>query len=171
MNDNITSQQERIPAKAMGPEEQSDAIVVSFGAEWHKQLTAKQFSVVIRKRVPKSTSFKWLYFHVNSPIGAICARAAIKTIFTATAKEAVKLAGKINLTPEEITEYIGNDASIGCYEIARFQFAKASLTTAVLGTRLTYYAPQSFFILSKPAKLRIDQMAVFSSSVQSKLKK
>src|SRR5665213_2310744 len=137
------NEQSMIPAKATKPEEQSDAIVVSFGPEWHEHLNANRFSVVIRKRVPKATTFKWLYFHVNSPIGAICARAAISKIFTATTKEAVTLAKKIKLSPSEITTYIGNETTIGCYELGKFQFATKPITTSALAAYMVYHPPQS----------------------------
>ena len=154
----------RIPAKATSPEEQSDAIVVSFGPEWHEHLNAKRFSVVIRKRVPKTVTFKWLYFHVNSPVGAICARAAISRIFKATTKQTVALAKKINLSPSDITTYIGNDSTIGCYELGTFQFANTPITISALAAHMVYHPPQSFFIISKEAKAVIDQLAGFSKT-------
>lgn len=156
MNDDIL-----MPAKATTPDEQSDAIVVSFGSEWHEHLLAKRFSVVIRKRVPKSASFKWLYLHANAPVSAICARAAIVKTFSATTKEVIALKKKINLTPSEITSYIGNDTTIGCYELASFQFAIKPISISDLALRMIYHPPQSFFILSKAAKAVIDSMGGF----------
>ncbi len=163
--------QDVIPAKATKPEEQSDAIVVSFGSEWQEHLNAKRFSVVIRKRVPKSASFKWLYFHINNPVSAICARAPIDKIFSANPKEVIALAKKINLTPAEISSYIGNDTTMGCYALGAFQFASKPVTSATLAERLAYYPPQSFFILSGAAKVIIDQMAGFSKNDGSRLPK
>lgn len=165
------NQQERIPAKATKPEEQSDAIVVSFGSEWHEHLTASRFSVVIRKRIPKSAGFKWLYFHVNNPVSAICARAPIEKIFSAKPKAVVALAKKINLTPAEISAYIGNDTSMGCYQLGAIQIAPKPATSATLSERLAYFPPQSFFILSSKAKAIIDQMAGFSKPSGSRLQK
>lgn len=150
-----------IPAKATTPEEQSDAIVVSFGSDWYDHLLAKRFSVVIRKRVPKSTGFKWLYLHINTPMSAICARAEIVKTYNATTSEAVALAKKINLSPTDIISYIGNDTTIGCYELGLFQFAIKPISTLDLAVRMAYYPPQSFFILSKSAKVIIDSMAGF----------
>lgn len=149
-------------AKAAGLPDQSDSIVVSFGAEWHEPLLAKQFSVVIRKRIPRAASFKWLYFHVNSPIGAICARAPIRKIFTATKKQALALASRIHLSSDDIAAYIGLANDIGCYELGPFQFAKKPATTTELAAQLVYHPPQSFFIVSKRAKKIIDQAAGFS---------
>lgn len=150
-----------IPAKATSAAEQSDAIVVSFEANWHQHLLAKDFSVVIRKRVPKASSFTWLYFHINSPLSAICARAPILKIFNASPKQAVALAKEINLTPAEISSYLRGDSTIGCYKLGPFQFGKGPVTTTTLATRLAYYPPQSFVILSKQAKGIIDRFAGF----------
>lgn len=160
--------QDRIPAKATTPSEQSDAIVVSFGPEWHDHLLAKRFSVVIRKRVPKATSYKWLYFHANSPVGAICARAPISKIFTASPREAVALAKKIHLTPAEIRSYVGADKTIGCYELGSFQFVAKPLTASDLAAHIVYHPPQSFFIISSKAKVIIDKMAGFTGAKSSK---
>jgi predicted transcriptional regulator len=161
------------PAKATTSAEQSDSIVVSFGAEWHQHLLAKDFSVVIRKRIPKDRSFKWLYFHINSPVGAICGRAEINTIFTATTKEAVALVKQINLPASEIKSYIGGDGNIGCYKLGAFQVGARSIFTRELASRMIYHPPQSFFIMSKQAKETVDQIAGFSTgkSRSSKLRK
>ena len=153
-----------IPAKATTVDDQSDAIVVSFGVEWQKQIIAKDFSIVIRKRVPKAATFKWLYFHVNNPIGAICARAKIDKVFTATAKEALAFANCIHLSPADITAYLAGDNSIGCYQLGAFQFPLQPLAAVEISARMVYHPPQSFFIISKQAKIIIDQMAGFSTA-------
>ena len=158
--------QGQIPAKAITADEQSDALVVSFGAEWLSHLAAKDFSVVIRKRVPVSQNFKWLYFHVNSPVGAICARAPINKIFSIAIKDAVALAPKINLSASDIAIYVGTMKKIGGYELGQIQFPRKPITTADMSTRLNYYPPQSFFIVSKAAKFIIDQMAGFDGSTK-----
>ena len=153
-----------IPAKAITRAEQSDSIVVSFGVEWRQHLLAKGFSIVIRRRVPKLSSFKWLYVHINRPLSAICARAPITEIFKATPNEAVALAKQINLTPAEIRSYFGRRTSIGCYRLGPFEFSSEPVSAAKLATRLVYNPPQSFFIVSKKAKVVIDQFAGFNTS-------
>ncbi|MEI6801273.1 MAG: hypothetical protein WCO04_18965 [Pseudomonadota bacterium] len=164
--------QKLIPAKATLPEEQSDAIVVSFGPESKEHLRGKLFSVVIRKRIPtKSASYKWLYFHIKNPIGAVFARAKIRRIFTATKDEALARAKEMNMMPAEIAAYIGNDETIGCYELEAFQLASKPITKAALATRMIYHPPQSFFILSRSAKTIVDEMAGFSVATSTPLTK
>lgn len=157
------SNETTIPAKATTPAEQSDSIVVSFGAEWHQHLLSKAFSVVIRKRIPKNSSFDWLYFHINSPISAICGRAKIIKILTVTEKEAIALAKQIQLSPAEIKSYIGGDSNIGCYKLGAFEVCGESVSIAKLCTCLVYHPPQSFFILSKQARQIVDHFCEFSS--------
>jgi predicted transcriptional regulator len=164
------NEQRLIPARATFPDEQSDSIVVSFGPQWHEHLLAERFSLVIRKRIPKAASFKWLYLHINSPVGAICARAPITRIFSATKEEAVAMAKNIRLTSDQITSYVGKERTIGCYELGSFQFPKRPITTSELATGIVYHPPQSFFILSKAAKEIIDTMACFKPAEPRKIR-
>jgi len=150
-----------LPAKAITDAEQSNAIVVSFAATWHQHLLAEDFSLVIRKRVPKSRTFEWLYFHINSPVSAICGRAQIETIANLMTEQAIRRASKINLPPEEIKSYIAGDRHIGCYKLGAFQFGNKPVHTTELATRMIYHPPQSFFILSKLGKQILDRMAGF----------
>ena len=150
-----------IPAKATSPAEQSDGVVVSFGADWHEPLLAKAFSLVIRKRIPKCATFNWLYFHINAPISALCGRARIQKVLTLTEKEAIAHAKQIHLPPAEIKSYIEGDSKIGCYKLGAFEFGKMPVSAARLSTRLVYHPPQSFFILSKEAKKIIDAFSGF----------
>lgn len=160
--------QETIAAKATTLAEQSDSIVVSFGADWQQHLLAKDFSVVIRKRVPKNNSFKWLYFHINSPISKICGRAEIEKIFTLSSRDAVVLAKQINLSAAEILDYIGENGFIGCYKLGAVQIAVEPVSSAQLAARLVYHPPQSFFIVSKQAKQIIDHLAGFNPPKQAR---
>lgn len=150
-----------IPAKAITEADQSDSIVVSFGAEWQQLLLSKAFSVVIRKRIPKNTSFKWLYFHINSPVGAICGRAGIKQICTISAKEAIALSKQIKLPTAKIQDYINGENAIGCYTLGAIVLVDRPILTSQLAARLAYHPPQSFFIVSKRAKTIIDTLAGF----------
>ncbi len=150
-----------LPAKATTDAEQSNAIVVSFAAQWHQHLLAKDFSLVIRKRVPKRKTFEWLYFHINSPVSEICGRAGIQNICDLTVEQAVTLSSKIRLSPEEIKSYIGEDRHVGCYKLDGFQFGNKPVHTTELAARMIYHPPESFFILSKRSQEIIDQMAGF----------
>jgi predicted transcriptional regulator len=155
---------ESLVAKATSLEEQSDSVVVSFGAEWHELLLKKQFTAVIRKRVPKSLHAKWLYFHVNAPISAISARAAIRAIKEVTLPQAVKLTNELALPVADIESYFAGDTSVGCYELGQIVFPMKPLTIRELAESMVYHAPQSFFILSREAKTAIDRLAGFKTS-------
>lgn len=150
-------------AKATNLEEQSDSVVVSFGAEWHEPLLARRFSSVIRKRVPKTLHPQWLYFHINAPISAISGRAAIIAIKEVTLPQAVKLTKELALPVADIEKYFAGDRSVGCYELGTIHFPMKPLTIRELAESMVYHAPQSFFILSKRAKVVIDGLAGFKS--------
>ncbi|MCL4785387.1 MAG: hypothetical protein KJ070_01135 [Verrucomicrobia bacterium] len=152
---------EPVIAKATTPEEQSDGIVVSFAAEWHQPLLGKKFTAVIRKRVPKTVKSRWLYFHINAPVCAICGRAEICSIDDIDLKEAQLLSKELALQPAEITAYFGGDKTVGCYRLGHIALTNNELSKQTLSSRLTYHPPQSFFILSHAAKKIIDSLAGF----------
>jgi hypothetical protein len=163
------TKQDLIAAKAITLAEQSDAIVVSFAADWHKRLLANDFSAVIRKRVPKQRSFKWIYFHINTPVSGICGRAPIVRLFDATLKDAVALSDAIGMSPTEIESYVGRNDRIGCYVLGPVELAPTPVSTRVLAASMKYSPPQSFFISSIRARAIIDRLAGFTEPHSSQL--
>jgi len=153
---------QHLSAKAVNSGDQSDAIVVSFRKEWHAHILASDFSLVLRKRIPsESTQFKWVYMHVNSPVGAICARAEITAIERLSTCEAIARQKEINLTERAIRDYIASSDTIGTYRIRNIEVAQTSLSTAVVNEHLVYFPPQSFLILSQHGKKVLDGLAGF----------
>jgi predicted transcriptional regulator len=150
----------------MSREEQSDAIVVSFDAQWHGPLNEKSFNLVLRKRIPQVSAFKWLYFHVNNPVSAICGRGLINRTFAITRSEAIRSRKALNLSVPEIESYIGKDATIGCYQLGHVELAPRPVSARELCTRIVYHPPQSFFIVSADAKEVIDEMAGFTRNAR-----
>ena len=63
-----------IIAKATSPETRSDAIVVSFHAGYFDDVINGVITAVIRKRIPRSASPRWLYFYFNAPRSVLAAR-------------------------------------------------------------------------------------------------
>jgi predicted transcriptional regulator len=166
------STQQNSSAKAVSSNDQSDAIVVSFGYEWHKHILASSFSIVLRKRIPsKCTKFKWIYMHVNSPIGAICARAAITQISHISLNDAIDWHSEINLPEKAIRSYIGTSDTIGAYRIDKIELTSDPLNTATINEQLVYFPPQSFFILSIRGKEVLDELAGFSRRKSSQTRK
>jgi hypothetical protein len=160
-----------LPAKATAVDERSNAIVVSFEAKWHEHLLARDFSLVIRKRVPKNRTFEWLYFHINSPVSSICGRAPIENVNYITMEEAITRAKELNLSPVEINSYIAEGMEIGCYQLGAFEFGERLVSSTELSTRMIYHPPQSFFVLSRKAKETIDRMAGFRPFEAGQLRK
>lgn len=149
-------------ATASSIEDRSDAIIVSFDSRWHDVLKGGRVSYIIRKRIPKDT-YEWIYFHVNSPISAICGRAKINSICNIALSEAAKLSDEIGLSEKDIFAYVGNRNSIGCYKIGSFEVAVNPQRADEVNKFVNYNPPQSFVILSKSAKQIIDEMSEFCS--------
>jgi len=155
MNSNLIS------AKAINVADQSNAIVVSFAAQWHTPLLQQSFNAVIRKRIPRTLQPKWLYFHINSPVGAICARAQLESCQEISIDDACEKCGDLALSEAEVRAYADGNQTIGCYLLKNIAKATHPIPSSELSESLKYYAPQSFFILSKAAKSIIDQLAAF----------
>ncbi len=155
--------QARIWAKAETPEMRSDAIVVSFDYIWYEPLHRRRFSAIIRKRVPTSFQPSWIYFHINSPKSAICARASLKGIDHLDLKSAIDIEKFLGLSRDEIISYFGHLDSIGVYLLENIELAEVEVSIGKLAERLIYNPPQSFFALSRPAKMVINQMCGFQA--------
>ncbi len=149
-------------ATASSIEDRSGAIIVSFDSRWHDVLKGGRVSYIIRKRIPKDT-YEWIYFHVNSPISTICGRAKINNICNIALSEALKLSDEIGLSEKDISAYVGNRNSIGCYGIGSFEVAAKPQRADDINKFISYNPPQSFLILSKSAKQIIDEMSEFCS--------
>lgn len=151
-------------AKALTLEQRSNAIIVSFDSKWLQPFRKSEFSVVIRKRVPRDRTFEWLYAHIKSPVGAIFGRARINDIGTMKADEAVELSKNIGLSQKEIMDYISGESFIGFYEIGKFEIAENPAHTGNINECIKYSPPQSFTILSDFAKRTIDSICGFDNT-------
>jgi hypothetical protein len=154
----------RILAKAVDSESRSDAIVVSFGSEWYESLRHKRFTSVIRKRVPTSIKPRWLYFHINAPKSAVCARAEIRSIENINCARAIQIARELDLSEEEVRNYFGEQELVGCYRLGKISFSNREVTVEEIAAHLIYHPPQSFFVLSKAAKELLDEICSFRKS-------
>jgi predicted transcriptional regulator len=152
---------DRIAAKAVRPEERSDSIVVSFGPDWLQPLQGRKFTAVIRKRVPKGARPKWIYFHINAPISALCGRAEIRSLDELAVGKVIKMGNELALSPAQIRSYTGTEPAVGCYRLGKIQFPQKPIKMSVLSSHMVYHAPQSFFILSRKGKAAIDKLGRF----------
>ena len=155
-------------AKALTVDSRSDAIVVSFGFEWLDRLRRRTFSAVIRKRVPRTFVPTWMYVHINAPKSAICARARILALETISIEEGLNLATKLDLSAPMIKEYVGQASTIGLYRIDDVCFPADDISAEEIGKHMKYYAPQSFFALSKSGKRLLDRLGGFRKPVDAR---
>lgn len=152
----------RVIARSRTAADLSDAIVVSFSADWYKKLKAKEFSAIIRRRVPATMKPDWLYFHMNSPISAICARARVRSVEKIRRQKALSISDAIALSKDEIDSYIANSEEIGVYCIAHIELAQIEASVSRLNDVMVYHPPQSFSALSVQGKRLIDRMCQFT---------
>lgn len=151
----------RTNLEAVSSESRSDAVVVSFDSQWYEKLCSKQFTCVIRKRVPMSSTPRWLYFHINSPKSAICARAEILSISHVELSEAIALADQLALTEAEISAYFHGKEQVGCYRLGTIKFAAKEVKAAELNRMMGFHPPQSFCFLANAAKAVVDRLCGF----------
>lgn len=151
-----------VPAKASGPEDRSDGIVVSFDAKWYEAIVAKEISLIIRKRIPTRNKPTWLYFHVNAPKSAICARARLASVALMPIDLVRAHASEICLDIAGIDAYCGKLEEVGAYRIGRIELASVQVSAAELRRHLLYTPPQSFMFLSHKAKATIDKAGNFT---------
>jgi predicted transcriptional regulator len=156
---------EKPQAKALRPEEMSDAIVVSFEAKWQEKLDSQLVDIVIRKRVPKDRSFRWIYFHINSPVSSICGRARIVRIGNLSSHDILAFSDRIGLTEKEILSYIDGRDEIAFYEINKFDGGSKPGKISDLNQYIRYTPPQSFVILSNFSKKKIDSICGFRNPI------
>ncbi len=151
----------RPQAAAVNASDRSDAIIVSFDSRWYDVIVSGTLSAVIRKRVPTSATPAWLYFHLNSPKSALCARARIETIEVATRAEVHAMHDALALSQTEIDSYCAGRQEIGLYKISGIELAKPPASLASLKRELEYAPPQSFLFLSLAAKNLINKACGF----------
>jgi predicted transcriptional regulator len=150
-----------ILATAKTEDTRSDGIVVSFNREWYEKVKTGTFSAIIRRAVPTAIRPRWLYFHINHPIKAICGRAQIHSVRRINREIALTSARELDLSLVEIDEYVGDRKTIGIYEIGTIELCKEEISVSRLAESLIYHPPQSYFVLSNAAKRIIDDLGGF----------
>jgi len=148
-------------AKAEHPNSASDAIIVSFAAEWYEKLRQNRVHAIIRKRIPRTVYPRLMYFHFNAPKSAICARAEILSIADIPAEIATTMARELGMSPGSILDYTRGEGSIGCYRLGKFQFATCEVSTHEIASHMVYFPPQSFLVLAADAKAVLDRLCGF----------
>jgi predicted transcriptional regulator len=152
-----------IIAKATTDAARSDAIVVSFDIKWYKRLRERTFSAVIRKRIPKTVSPRSMYFHINAPKSAVCGKASVTSVRIVGRSEVLSLTRELDMTEDMILAYLGPAQTVGCYSLGTIALPPRDLTVNEIRQQMIYHPPQSFFVLSNPAKLLLDELCGFTA--------
>jgi len=153
-----------LTAKALKVDGQTGAVVVSFESGWLDSILTRQIKWVIRKKVPRTNPSALLYAYVNSPTSALVARARVSRTGTVSINAALNHSKDLCLSASEIRNYFGDSREVGMYELSLIEVAKKSLSLNTLRELMIFHPPQSFFFLSKRAKLIIDRYLGFRST-------
>ena len=148
-------------AKASRPGDRSVSIVVSFQSDWYESLTKLRFQTVIRKRGPTNCTPHWIYAYVNSPKSALCAKAEILTINNIPSGAVIEMASELDMSKEQILDYVGNYESVYVYRLGQIYFPKREPRLHEIRQHLIFHPPQSFFFLSQEGMGVLDELCGF----------
>lgn len=145
------------PLKATKPEEQSDAIILSFEERWEQSLVGNKISCVFRKRAPTKNDIKWMYVYVGSPRKAIIGKYEIKEIELLNVDAAVDLAVLGGLTKSELLDYAEDYSQIYLFSVQEFMKADKYADLDILKGKYKFTPPQSYLILSDFGKNELNK--------------
>lgn len=154
--------------KATGKSDASLSILVSFQSHWLEPLIENKISVVFRKRGPMHFIPDSIYIYVTNPVGAVIGRATINQYERLPVYQALKLADKGLITREELGFYAGVYGKLAVYKIGNIAISNPFVKRDTLKEQFDFFPPQSFMILSKEGRDRLDQLLnLMSSNVRS----
>ena len=157
-----------INAKAGDANSRSNSIVVSFNSNWYDGIKESRLTGVIRKRAPTTFTPTWIYFHINSPKSAVCAKSEILSIESIEPTKAFELKHELDMSEGEIRDYLGGSRSVFLYRIGPIYYPDTEGYLHELRRHMIYHPPQSFFALSVDGKLLLDQLCGFPPQDQGR---
>ncbi len=144
--------------KASGRDDASDAIVVSFESRWIEALSRQKVKVVFRKRGPKHTTPIWMYVYIGAPESSIIGRARIKHCEQQGIDAALRKCKDGHISESDLRQYAGRYSELFVFTIGPVELWRNPLNLATL-RELRFTPPQSFLVLSKEGKKRLDKLA------------
>lgn len=145
-----------VQLKANSPKDSTNAIVISFDSKWKNAILDSSFSVVFRKRGPKSPALDWIYFYVSAPYSGIIGRGKIDKYESMPLNNALGLCRKAGLTTTELQEYAEGYDSLAVFTLATIEPATKPMYLNQLTTNFAFKPPQSFVIMSVDGKEELD---------------
>jgi predicted transcriptional regulator len=127
----------------------SDAVVFSFDARWKASLLENQVGVFFRRRVPKSSMPRALFFYMSAPISSIIGSARIGSIASVTKTQALQHRSRGCISESELTEYMGDRSNIYMISISSLHVFQHSASLETLSRLGVFHPPQTFCFLSK----------------------
>jgi len=150
-----------IPMRPINQSDQASSFVLAIDVMWIEQLLAGTLLHLIRKRIPRQSSPKFVYLHANSPVSAIVAKATIQRIEEITVSEALALANELKMSCGSVKEYVGSLDRMGLLVFSCVSPAEKFGSIDILRQHLDYHPPQSFSFVSDSASTIIDRICGF----------
>ena len=136
----------------------SNAIILTFGGDWHQPLVSGDIDVVFRKMGPRHFEPDLLFAYVAAPISAIVARVAITRYERLSLRDAERLANRANLTPKELRSYaIGYDDVI-VMELAPVVTTRHPITLDYLSKHYEFWPSSTYTPLSKAGVATLNKL-------------
>jgi len=148
--------------KMSGPRDASEAIVMSFEAQWAEPIKQQKVHCVFRKRAPRHLTPRLMYIYIGSPLSAIIGRCLIVSIELRKSAHAFALAGQGHISLEKLKQYAAHYDSLAVYTIKPIELCKSPLLYPLLRTTFSFSPPQTFFVLSRRGQAELDTLAGFS---------
>jgi predicted transcriptional regulator len=143
------------------PEDESNAILLTFDSRWRTSLVTGQVRVVFRKMGPKAFVPDLMYAYVASPDSAIVARMPITSYAAMPLKDAVQLADQGAISAEELIQYAHTWQELIVMHVGAVAVAKAPITYDYLAKEYNYWPSSTFIPLSRTGKTVLDKLGQF----------
>ena len=130
------------------PKDRSDTVVFSFDARWKAPILENQIGVFFRRRVPKSSVPRELFFYISAPISSIIGFAKIGSIAPVTKGQALEHRFKGCISESELAEYMEDRSNVYMISISNLQVFQHSVSFEALSHLGVFHPPQTFCFLS-----------------------
>ncbi len=143
------------------PEDESNAILLTFDSKWRAPLVTGNIRVVFRKMGPKAFVPDLMYAYVASPDSAIVARMPITSCTAMSLKDAVQLADEGCISPEELIQYAHTWQELIVMHVGAVAVAMEPISYDYLAKEYNYWPSSTFIPLSGNGKKVLDKLGQF----------
>jgi predicted transcriptional regulator len=126
----------------------------------------QKVSVVFRKTGLRAFQPACLYAYLSAPTSAIVAKMSVTSYEYLDVEEAIQLAGKGQISIEELRAYATNYSKLLVYRIGKVYMAKHPATFQKLSSEYDFWPSSTFIPLSKTGATTLDRICSFYDVTQ-----